>query len=56
MPLIRPSSCIVKGGIKNSQKYLSTYLHGGHGVMLDPRPEPSSCLEVMFLNCIFAVL
>ena len=26
VPLVRPSSCIVKGGIPSSRKYLSSYL------------------------------
>ena len=26
MPLVRPSSCTVKGGIPSSQRYLPTYL------------------------------
>ena len=27
VPLVRPSSCIVKGGIPSSRRYLPTYLH-----------------------------
>ena len=27
VPLVRPSSCIVKGGIPSSRKYLPTYLY-----------------------------
>ena len=31
VPLVRPSSCNVKGGIPSSRRYLPTYLHGrGH--------------------------
>ena len=28
VPLVRPSSCNVKGGIPSSRRYLPTYLHG----------------------------
>ena len=28
VPLVRPSSCIVKGGIPSSRRYLPTYLGG----------------------------
>ena len=28
VPLVRPSSCTVKGGIPSSRRYLPTYLHG----------------------------
>ena len=28
VPLVRPSSCIVKGGIPSSRRYLPTYLRG----------------------------
>ena len=28
VPLVRPSSCIVKGGIPSSRRYLPTYLVG----------------------------
>ena len=32
VPLVRPSSCNVKGGILSSRRYLPTYLeHPGHG-------------------------
>ena len=33
MPLVRPPSCIVKGGIPSSQTYLPTYVyyHGWRG-------------------------
>ena len=34
VPLVRPSSCIVKGGIPSSRRYLPTYLH--------PRPQLGS--------------
>ena len=27
VPLVRPSSCTVKGGIPSSRRYLPTYLH-----------------------------
>ena len=33
--LVRPSSCIVKGGISSSRRYLPTYL--GVWLQLDPR-------------------
>ena len=33
--LVRPSSCIVKGGIPSSRRYLPTYL--GVRLQLDPR-------------------
>ena len=29
VPLVRPSSCIVKGGIRSSRRYLPTYLPAG---------------------------
>ena len=29
IPLVRPSSCIVKGGIPSSRRYLPTYLLAG---------------------------
>ena len=29
VPLVRPSSCNVKGGIPSSRRYLPTYLHPG---------------------------
>ena len=29
VPLVRPSSCTVKGGIPSSRRYLPTYLEGG---------------------------
>ena len=31
VPLVRPSTCIVKGGIRSSRRYLPTYLSGGVG-------------------------
>ena len=31
VPLVRPSSCNVKGGIPSSRRYLSTYLHRNQG-------------------------
>ena len=31
VPLVRPSSCIVKGGIPSSRRYLPTYLTGPWG-------------------------
>ena len=31
VPLVRPSSCNVKGGIPSSRRYLPTYLHGVGG-------------------------
>ena len=30
VPLVRPSSCNVKGGIPRSRRYLPTYLPGGN--------------------------
>ena len=30
VPLVRPSSCTVKGGIPSSRRYLPTYLLGPH--------------------------
>ena len=35
VPLVRPSSCIVKGGIPSSRRYLPTYLKAGQ-----PSPTP----------------
>ena len=31
VPLVRPSSGVVKGGIPSSRRYLPTYLPGNHG-------------------------
>ena len=31
VPLVRPSSCDVKGGIPSSRRYLPTYLPASHG-------------------------
>ena len=31
VPLVRPSSCTVKGGIPSSRRYLPTYLHIRNG-------------------------
>ena len=33
VPLVRPSSCNVKGGIPSSRRYLPTYLHVCDGVL-----------------------
>ena len=33
LPLVRPSSCIVKGGIPSSQRYLPTYLYRQPGMV-----------------------
>ena len=41
VPLVRPSSCIVKGGIPSSRRYLPTYLHP-HSPGQD-RVGPPSC-------------
>ena len=34
VPLVRPSSCTVKGGIPSSRRYLPTYLRGVFGASL----------------------
>ena len=43
VPLVRPSSCNVKGGIPSSRRYLPTYLPRGPGPTLalgqDPAPK-----------------
>ena len=42
VPLVRPSSCNVKGGIPSSRRYLPTYLglkHDLHGHRLHPTDE-----------------
>ena len=48
VPLVRPSSCIVKGGIPSSRRYLPTYLDRlgltGLGAMVDVEPYGSSDL------------
>ena len=36
VPLVRPSSCNVKGGIPSSRRYLPTYLWGGRPGFRDP--------------------
>ena len=53
VPLVRPSSCTVKGGIPSSRRYLPTYLHectpilmghvdmSGEGISMRPIGNPS---------------
>ena len=42
VPLVRPSSCIVKGGIRSSRRYLPTYLSSPPGTGLEWRTLPGS--------------
>ena len=46
VPLVRPSSCIVKGGIPSSRRYLPTYLNTAqkHGLL-----NPCECMYVALL-------
>ena len=40
VPLVRPSSCNVKGGIPSSRRYLPTYLAAGRGCGKSSLEEP----------------
>ena len=44
VPLVRPSSCDVKGGILSSRRYLPTYLGQNAAVELAQKTEEDSCL------------
>ena len=39
VPLVRPSSCNVKGGIPSSRRYLPTYLPLGKSIQNQPTPQ-----------------
>ena len=39
VPLVRPSSCIVKGGIPSSRRYLPTLSHTSGGGHSNPNPS-----------------
>ena len=56
VPLVRPSSCNVKGGIPSSRRYLPTYLGfvvrvSGLGLWLSPRQCWLDCWVVCVLVC-----
>ena len=53
VPLVRPSSCTVKGGIPSSRRYLPTYLNNPIGVFAQPtlRPSPPHCLHPLPIPC-----
>ena len=48
VPLVRPSSCNVKGGIPSSRRYLPTYLwvRGGAGVGIRHQPHSAHSFEL----------
>ena len=48
VPLVRPSSCTVKGGIPSSRRYLPTYLdlkHGYHQMPLHEDSRPCTAMS-----------
>ena len=50
VPLVRPSSCNVKGGIPSSQRYLPTYLH--HQLLLSaPYTHLQVQLPLVAMRC-----
>ena len=52
VPLVRPSSCNVKGGIPSSQRYLPTYLpHYGADHLLDSRHFQHNLGRIGHLIC-----
>ena len=42
VPLVRPSSCNVKGGIPSSRRYLPTYLRQWHAISSRPHQSIST--------------
>ena len=46
VPLVRPSSCNVKGGIPSSRRYLPTYLNA------HPASKSADRTEVLFTSCV----
>ena len=48
VPMVRPSSCIVKGGIPSSQKYLPTYLPHPPSPLLYRNPSKPSLSRPLF--------
>ena len=52
VPLVRPSSCNVKGGIPSSRRYLPTYLPLSCGATLPGRrPPPGLCTGSPVTGC-----
>ena len=47
VPLVRPSSCNVKGGIPSSRRYLPTYLPPCPIISQHWRPNPSGYIHAM---------
>ena len=46
VPLVRPSSCFIKGGVPSSRRYLPTYLF--FFVALEGRPREMRTVEPLF--------